>query len=361
MRACQQHRAGAVKIRGCQASAVRVCFEGVMPGTHIVLRLRTDEGLEGISYVSRVTPQNLRPLQLLIEAMVESLAGQEATATEAIYARLYQSVLGAPVSGLELRAASAIDVAAWDLKGKALGQPVYKLMGGARDRVPVSANWRLMPGPPPDEIGSHIQDVLRRGFKALKCPVGFVALDRAIEHVRFVRQCAGPEVKIIVDGNFRWTVKEALRFARDTEDCDLYWIEDPVAYHDYEGLKQITRSIKQPTCAGEVFQHVHEFRRLLEWRCANNVMIDQDLGLSGFLRVAHIAESYGCPVINHLAPEVLSHGIAAVPNGLIVGLVPWGQPLFVEPLKIENGELVMPQAPGLGLTLDEEVLKSCAV
>jgi L-alanine-DL-glutamate epimerase-like enolase superfamily enzyme len=66
-------------------------------------------------------------------------------------------------------------------------------------------------------------------------------------------------------------------------------------------------------------------------------------------------------VINHLAPEVLSHGLAAVPNGLIVGLVPWGQPLFTEAMKIEDGELVMPQTPGLGLTLDEDVLKSCAL
>ena len=350
-----------MKIRGCETIAVRVNFEGVMPGTHIVLRLQTDEGLEGISYVSRVTPQNMRPLILLIEALVESLTGQEATSTEALYARLYRPTLGAPLSGLELRAASAIDVAAWDLKGKALGQPVYRLMGGARDRVPVSANWRLMPGPPPDEIAAHIEQLLGRGFRAVKCPVGFVTLERAIEHVKFVRRCAGPDVRIIVDGNFSWTVKQALRFARETEEYDLYWIEDPVPFHDYAGMKQVTVSIKQRTCAGEVFQHVHEFRRLLEGRCSDNVMIDQDLGLTGFLHVAHMANIHGCPVVNHLAPEVLAHGIAAVPNGLIVGLVPWGQPLFTENLQVAAGDLVMSQAPGLGLTLDEDVLEACAI
>jgi mandelate racemase len=90
-------------------------------------------------------------------------------------------------------------------------------------------------------------------------------------------------------------------------------------------------------------------------------MIDQDLGLTGFLRVAHMAGIYGCPVVNHLAPEVLSHGVAAVSNGLIVGLVPWGQPLFTEAMQVEDGNLVMPQAPGLGLTLNEAVLKSCAL
>jgi L-alanine-DL-glutamate epimerase-like enolase superfamily enzyme len=352
---------GQMKIKGCETVAVRVNFEGVMPGMHIVLRLKTDEGVEGVSYVSRVTPRTAKPLKLLIEAMVEALSGQEATDTEAIYGKVYKGMLGAPLSGLELRAASAIDVAAWDIKGKVLRQPVYRLMGGTRDRVPVSANWRLMPGPKPGELAAHIENVLARGFRALKCPVGFVEIDKAIEHVKLVRQCAGPGVKIIVDGNFRWTVEEAVRFARDTEECDLYWIEDPVAYHDYDGMKQVTDSIRQQTCAGEVFQQIHEFRWLLERKCSDNVMIDQDLGLTGFLHVAHMAQAHGCPVINHLAPEVLSHGVAAVPNGLIVGLVPWGQPLFLERMKVENGELVMSQGAGLGLTLDEEVLESCAI
>jgi L-alanine-DL-glutamate epimerase-like enolase superfamily enzyme len=351
-----------MKIQGCETVAVRVNFEGVMPGTHIVLRLRTDDGLEGISYVSRVNAQNLKPLKLLIESMVESLAGHDATDTQAVYEKLYKAGFGgAPVSGLELRAASAIDIAAWDLKGKALGQPVYKLLGGAHDRLPISANWRLTPGPPPDEIAAHLEDLMARGFRAVKCPVGGADLGKAIEHVRFVRHCVGPDVKVIVDGNFRWTVKEALRFARETEEYDLYWIEDPLAYRDYDGLKRVTETVKQRVCAGEVFQHVHEFRRLIEGRCSDNVMIDQDLGLTGFLQVAHMAGIYGCPVVNHLAPEVLSHGVAAVPNGLIVGLVPWGQPLFTERMKVEDGELVMPRTPGLGLTLDEDVLKSCAM
>jgi L-alanine-DL-glutamate epimerase-like enolase superfamily enzyme len=351
-----------MKIQGCETVAVRVNFEGVMPGTHIVLRLRTDEGVEGVSYVSRLNAQNLKPLKLLIESMVEGLTGQEATDTDAIYAKLYKAGFGgAPVSGLELRAASAIDVAAWDIKGKALGRPVYRLLGGAHDRIPISANWRLTPGPSPEEIAAHLEDLMGRGFRAVKCPVGMADLDRAIAHVRFVRQGVGPEVKIIVDGNFRWTVKEALRFARETEECDLYWIEDPLPYHDYEGLKRMTETVKQRICAGEVFQHLHEFQRLIEGRCSDNVMVDQDLGLTGFIRVAHMAEIYGCPVVNHLAPEVLSHGVAAVPNGLIVGLVPWGQPLFTEPMRVEDGELVMPQAPGLGLTLDEDVLRTCAL
>jgi len=349
-----------MKITGCIVRAIAVDFEGVMPATHVVLRLQTDSGVEGISYVSRVNPRTMKPLILLIEAMVETLIGQQAD-TEAIYARLFRPVLGAPVGGLELRAASAIDVALWDIKGKAVEQPIWKLMGGFRDRMPVSANWKLMPGPADEIVAAHLEDLIGRGFRAVKCPVGFAPMQAAIRHVRFVRSCVGPDIRIIVDGNFQWSVKDALHFARETEEIDLYWIEDPVPFHDYAGMAQVTAATKQRICAGEVFQQLHEFRWLMERRCSDYVMIDQDLGLTGFLKVAHMAEAHGLPVVNHLAPEVLSQALAAIPNGLIVGLVPWGQPLFTTPMRVENGELVLPDGPGLGLTLDENVMERCRV
>jgi L-alanine-DL-glutamate epimerase-like enolase superfamily enzyme len=350
-----------MKITGCETHAVTVNFEGMMSGTHIVLRLRTDQGLEGISYVSRVGPRNMRAMAMVIEAMVESLHGLDSSNTEEIFRKLIGPSLGAPVSGLELRAASAIDVACWDLKGKAAGQPVHKLMGGFRDRLPVSANWALMPGPPKDKLQAHLENLLARGFRAVKAPCGFATIPAAVDHVKFIRSVVGPEVKIIVDLNFQHMVKDALRFARETEEVDLYWIEDPVAFHDYDGMAEVRAGAKQRITCGEVYQYQHEFKWLLEKRCSDNVMIDQDLGLTGFLKVAHMAQAYGCPVINHLASEVLAHPIAAVPNGLIVGLVPWAQPLFTEPMKVEDGNLVMPTGPGLGLTLDEDVLVKCAV
>ena len=349
-----------MKIAGCSMTAVTVNFEGVMQGTHIVLRLMTDQGIEGIGTISRVNPRTMQPLVLLVQAMVRSIEGQE-THTEAIHAALTRPTLGAPISGLELRAASAIDVALWDIKGKAAGEPLWKMMGGYRNRIPVSANWGLMPGPTEDAIAAHVGNLLARGFRALKCPVGFAPLRKAIDHVHFVRSCAGPDIRIMVDCNFQWTAKQALHFARETERDDLYWIEDPVPYHDYEGMAFVRANARQAICAGEVFQQPHEFRWLMEKAGSDYVMIDQDLGLTGFLKIAHMAQIHGLSVVNHLAPEVLSHAIAAVPNGLIVGLVPWGQPLFHEKARIEDGELVLSDAPGLGLTLDEAMLEKCRV
>ncbi|MEJ0022140.1 MAG: hypothetical protein WDN76_00900 [Alphaproteobacteria bacterium] len=183
-----------MKITNVETFPVRVSFEGVMPATHVVLRLRTDAGLEGVSYVSRIAPYQMAPMVSMIQGLAELLKDEDVAEPGRIYARLYRDVLGAPVSGLELRAASALEVASWDLKGKALGIPVYKLLGAARERVPVSANWRLAPGQlERDALAAHVQDILSRGFRALKCPVGFAALDVAIAHIKFVRACAGAD------------------------------------------------------------------------------------------------------------------------------------------------------------------------
>jgi L-alanine-DL-glutamate epimerase-like enolase superfamily enzyme len=347
-----------MRITGGTVMAVGVNFEGVMPATHVVLRLATDAGIEGIAYLSRVTTTTMKPLVMLLENLVEALVGEPAE-IEPIHNRLFRPVLGAPVCGMHLRAASAIDVALWDIKGKALGQPVWRLMGGFRDRLPVSGNWGLMPGPDASALPRQLDLLQSRGFRAVKCPVGLVPLEQAIGHVRAARSHLGPGVRIIVDGNFQWDRKQASRFARETEDLDLYWIEDPLPYHDFTGMTALRRATRQPICAGEVFQHPHEFAWLMAEQCSDYIMIDQDLGLTGFLKVAHMAQVHNLPVVNHLAPETLAHALAGVPNGLIVGLVPWGQPLFREQALIVEGNLVLSDQPGLGLTLNEEVLAAC--
>src|SRR5688500_13412616 len=117
-----------MKITGHEAFAVRVTYEETVRGTHVVLRLRTDEGIEGISYVSRIAAESLKLVVAMIENRVSQIIGEDPMDTEALYRRLFTNT-----AGLELRATSAIDVAMWDIKGKALGQPVYKLMGGFRD------------------------------------------------------------------------------------------------------------------------------------------------------------------------------------------------------------------------------------
>jgi L-alanine-DL-glutamate epimerase-like enolase superfamily enzyme len=336
---------------------LRVTYDETVSGTHVLLRLETDDGLEGVSFVSRIGGTNIRPLATLIEAAAQQLIGQDLSDGEAFYAKLYRTGL----SGLELRAASALETAAWDLRGKALGQPVWRLLGGFRSRLPVSANWGLQHGPDRQTLEKRAHTLIERGFRAIKFQVGFLERARAIAHMRMMREIVGPDVRIIVDANQQWTPKQAIAMGRALAEYDPYWIEDPVVAHDLDGLREVRAALEVRICAGEVFQNVPQFVRLLEHRAADQVMVDQDLGLTGFVKVAHLAEAHGLPVVNHLASEVLAHGMAAVPNGLIVGFYPWAQPLFVHQAQIEDGQLCMPETPGLGLELDEDAVERFAL
>lgn len=340
-----------MKISGHATHVVRVTYEETVRGTHVVLRLRTEEGIEGISYVSRIPADSLRLVVMMIESRVQQLIGQDPMDTEAIYQRLFRNA-----SGLELRAASAIDVALWDIKGKALGQPVHKLLGGFRDRVPVSANWGMQFGATAEGL-AKARELLRRGFAGLKFQVGALTPQDAVRQFRALRGEIGGDVKLIVDANQRWSFKQALVMGRAIAEYDPYWIEDPLVHWDYAGLRQVRESLPSQITCGEVFTDIQQHRRLMEERSCDIVMIDMDFGLTGFLKVAHLAEAHGLPVHNHLASEIMAHAIAAVPNGLILGFYPWAQPLFKEPARIEDGEYVLSGEPGLGLELDDDALK----
>src|SRR5262245_32971007 len=166
-----------MKIASYVVQPVRVKYDETVSGTHVVLRLRTDDGLEGVSFVSRLGAGTIQPLALLLAGAAEQVLGENPLNGEALYARLYRAGVGSLPSGLEARAASALDAAAWDIRGKALGQPVWRLMGGFRDRVPVSANWGVQAGPDADTLARRAQDLIGRGFRTLKFQVGFLPRD----------------------------------------------------------------------------------------------------------------------------------------------------------------------------------------
>jgi L-alanine-DL-glutamate epimerase-like enolase superfamily enzyme len=344
-----------LKISGHKTHVVRVTHDETIQGTHIVLRLRTDEGIEGISYVSRISNDGLKLVTMSIESRVQQLLGENPMNTEAIYKRLFSNV-----AGLEQRVAAAIDVALWDIKGKALGQPVYRLMGGFRDRVPVSANWGMQLGATPEGL-KKARQLVGRGFAGLKFNIAGLSPEQAVTQFRNLRAEVGNEIKLIVDAGQRYTFKEALVMGRAIAEYDPYWIEDPLVHWDYAGLRQVREALPSQITCGEVFTSIQQHRRLMEERSCDIVMIDLDLGLTGFLKVAHLAEAHGLPVHNHLASEIMAHAIAAVPNGLILGFYPWAQPLFMDEARIENGEYVLTDKPGLGLELDEAVLEKAAI
>jgi len=325
---------------------------GVRHANFVTLTLRTDDGIEGIGYGGFVPAYVIKGLQEVVKGLAELAVGDDPLHIEAIGAKLLELAGGGAPAGLITRAVAAIDVALWDIRGKAFGKPVYQLLGGSRDRVPAYASgylWRTYDLAALAEWGPKL---VAQGFRAMKLRMG--AEDspaKEIERLRVVRDAVGPDIDLMVDINQGWDVNQSISIGRVLERLNLYWLEDPTHHLDYEGLARIAAALDTPLAAGEYVYGIPPFTHLIERRSIDIVMIDllRAGGLTAFMKIAHLAEAHNLPVVSHLAPEILGHALAAIPNGLYLEHMPWSFGLFKEVPQVENGQFVLPQKPGLGL------------
>ncbi len=326
----------------------------------VTLEIRTDNGLEGIGYAGFVVDEMLKPLRATVDALAQWAVGENPLAVEAVSAKLLAlGGFGAP-AGLVTSAAAAIDVALWDIKGKAANQPLFQLLGGGSSRVPAYASGYLWRDYDAARLAETGEALVQQGFQAMKFRMGAEQdLEAEIRRMEALRKAVGNETKLMVDINQGWDVDRSIRVGRAMDACGLFWLEDPVHHQDYEGMARIADSLDTPISTGEYHYGIVPFRHMLEQRCVDIVMVDllRAGGITHWMKVAHLAEAFNKPVVSHLAPEVLAHCVAAAPNGLIVEHMPWALPLFRETFSMADGEIVLPTKPGLGLEFDLEAIK----
>ncbi|MDP7018530.1 MAG: mandelate racemase/muconate lactonizing enzyme family protein [Pirellulaceae bacterium] len=343
----------------CPATAYReeVDGPGVLVANFVTLKIRTSDGVEGVGYGGFVAAPMLRALQATIDSLAEMTIGDDPLMIEAIGQRLLMAGgLGAP-AGLVTRAVAAIDVALWDIKGKVLGQPVHRLLGGYRDRVPCYASGFLWRNYDAAALAKKGAELVEQGYRAMKFRMGAAPTTVAeIERMRALRDAVGDDVDLMVDINQGWDVNRSIQVGREMERCNLHWLEDPIDHQDYEGMAQIAAALDTPIAAGEYHYGIAPFRHMFTHRSVDIAMIDllRAGGVTPWMKIAHLAESFNLPVVTHLAPEVLAHCLAAIPNGETVEQMPWSLPLFRNELRIEDGHIVLSDQPGLGLELDDE-------
>jgi len=325
----------------------------------VTLELGTDQGLVGIGltfFGGALTPA----LRAAVEGLAGLIVGDDPTQVEAVTAKCRRAAGSSGPGGIFTLALSAVDIACWDLKGKALGRSVCALLGGLRDRVPTYASGALMRPHPIDYLakaGPRLRDM---GFRQMKMQCGSEpTLGASIERVRVMREAIGPDVDLMCDINQLWTVNQAIEIGRRVEPYQLFWLEDPITHDDYPGLARIADALGTPIAAGEYHYGIVPFRHMLEHRSIDIVMIDllRAGGITQWMKIAGMAEAFNLPVVSHLIPEFHVHLIAAIPNGLTVEYMPWTLQLFEETPALQNGQLVVPSKPGLGLAFDQAALK----
>ncbi len=288
------------------------------------------------------------------------LLGRDPLRTEELWQLLYMGGTRKPIhKGGFVAAMSVVDNALWDLKGKALGQPVWKLAGGAQSKVKVyAAGGYYGEGKGLPELCRELESYVSEGFRAVKMKVGWsgISLREDAERVRAARKAVGPSVELMIDANNAWDASTAIRFGRMVEDTEPYWFEEPVHADDIAGAVKVAAALDMPVASGENEQTRYGFRDLIERGGAEIVQADPNDcgGISEWLKIAAIAAAHHLPMAPHGNAPVGCACVAAVSNGLITEHYPTAHSNeMMGPPDFRDGMIHMSDDPGLGIRWDE--------
>ena len=351
----------------------------VDPGSHkhwLFVKVDADNGLHGWGECY-TQPDSERSIEAHVRELSRYLLGGSPFDIKHFTYMAYTDFAGKRGSMDLYCAISGIEQALWDIVGKAVGQPVYNLLGGAfRTRIRVYANgWAS--GLDPEKTAEQARAVVRRGFTALKFdpfPGPWRAwIDKkderlAVERVRAVREAVGPDVEILVEVHRRLAPMHAIRVARLMEPYAPFWYEEPVSVRDLGGLVEAKRAISLPVVTGEEIYTKAEFREVLERRAAD--IVNPDVcncgGILELREIAAMAEPHHIAVSPHnynstaVGLAATLHAAAGMPNFLIteyfVNFEDAARAISRAPLRVEGSHVALPTDPGLGIDLDEDAL-----
>ncbi|MEX5261734.1 mandelate racemase/muconate lactonizing enzyme family protein [Kocuria sp. CPCC 205263] len=285
--------------------------------------------------------------------VAEGLIGEDPNDIARVYDKLLWAGASVGRSGVATQALAAIDVALWDLKAKRAGLPLAKLLGAHRDSVRTYNTSGGFLNASLEEVRDRATRSLEEGIGGIKIKVGLPDSAEDLRRVAGVREHIGAGVPLMVDANQQWDRATALRMGRRLEEFDLVWIEEPLDAYDAEGHAQLAAALDTPIATGEMLASVAEHVRLIDARACDIIQPDAPRvgGITQFLRLAALADQRGLGLAPHFAMEIHLHLAAAYPREPWVEHFDWLDPLFEERLETRDGRMLVPDRPGLGVTL----------
>src|SRR3954454_20444830 len=326
------------------------------------LRVRTDDGIEGlgVTYFGGVLTRSLRHAVDELGALV---VGDDPLRVEAVAKKLRDAAGSSGPAGILTMAMSGIDVALRDIKGKARRLPLWKLLGGGRDRIRTYASGALRRGLKLDEAVIAAGRLREKGYRQAKMQLGLPGVTtpaREVEQAKLIREAVGPDMDLMCDINQRWRPEQAIDIGRRVQDegVGLFWLEDVTTHDDYAGIARVNAVLATPICGGELVYGIVPFRHMIEARAVDFVMIDlvRAGGVTPWLKIAGMAEAFNLPVVSHVIPEFHCQLVGAVPNGLTVEYMPRLFHLWEETPSVEKGEMILTDKPGLGVEFDKDAV-----
>lgn len=316
----------------------------------------SDEGPSGFcpgAATPSVVENDLKPM----------IVGENPLEVERIWKRLFQGWRHPKMD--ELLTISKVDVAIWDLMGKALHQPVWRLLGGARNRVRAyGAGGMYQAGKGIAELVDEMSGFITDGFGAVKLKVAGVSLEEDVARVKAVREALGPHVDLLVDANHAWSPSEAICFARAIAEFNPYWLEEPVYPWDYRGCAEVARALDIPVATGENVSTRYAFRDLIDARSADIIQADATYcgGITEWRKIAAYADAHNLPMAPHGDAHVGAACVGGASNGLIVEVGMYAgrqtaRPPTVQPLVVKDGWITLGEEPGFGFVIDRDALQ----
>jgi mandelate racemase len=328
----------------------------------LLVDLKTNGGIVGRSYLFAISKAHLKPLAAVVEAMAQMIAG-DALAPFDIERKLRARYTLLGVHNLVLFAIAAIDMCAWDALGKALGQPVVRLLGGEPRPVP-AYNSNGLGIQKTRDLAQEAEALVSEGFSAVKLRLGRPAAAADVEALRAVKKAIGPKVTLMVDFNQALTVAEATRRGRMIdEEGGILWIEEPIRADDFAGCAKVARDVATPIQIGENFMGPEQMAQAIAAGCCDYVMPDVQRigGVTGWMRATALAQGAGLEMSSHLFPEASVQLLAVTPTCHWLEYMDWANPILEEPVRVKDGKASGAAGPGLGMKWNEKAVKKFLV
>jgi L-alanine-DL-glutamate epimerase-like enolase superfamily enzyme len=324
----------------------------------VFVRLETDQGPGGTGFVSTVGTGGHAVAEHLKQDLTDRLIGQDAHRFEALWDDLFWATHGTVRGAITGLAMSAIDIAIWDLRGRALGVPLWTLAGGHSNRVPAynaESGWLELSLA---QLVEGAEEALEAGWSGIKIKVGKANPHEDRERAKAVRETIGPEINLMIDANQSMTRAEATRLAHLLEPLDIYWFEEPLPADDVAGHALLAQATSIPLAFGESLYTLTQFREYLSAGVTGFVQPDATRvgGVTPWLKIAHLAEAFNTKVAPHVRTELSVSLAAAVPNGAYVEQHSVLGSITTSQLEIIDGIAFAPAGPGIGIEWDEAKL-----
>lgn len=329
-----------------------------------VVQVTTEEGLTGIGVTyHEVGGESIK--ELIEKYYAPKIIGRTPFETEVIWEELFHYARGVGRKGLSFCALSAVDIALWDLKGKILDMPLYKLLGGTQKEIPIyaSGGWTSHDD---DALVAEALDMVSRGYKNIKLKVGYNGgkdIRADVRRCRKVRDAIGPDIGFMVDANNAFYAGDAVKLANEIRDLDIMLFEEPVFADDIPGLRKFKQGTDIPLGTGEHEYTKYGARDLVLGEAVDYLQMDATRcgGYTEMLKACAVAESFNIAFAPHAMEHVHMHLVSASPNGVFLERLFLFEDItrmvFKNPPAPENGILTIPDQPGLGMELNPDYIK----